>query len=131
MVNAAGVLCPINVEDRDYARPKEMWLLSEFYPWWIKYQGKRGLDSFSVKNKCSDWTRRFAVDAQWAHFKSSNTAEGIAVGEFWFNRFAFGMHAVAICICEKDNPIFIDPLNHGSKLNLTHEEISSATFCRF
>lgn len=117
--------------DKDYALPTREWVLKKFYPWWHAKAWNEGFDKWNPANDCDDFSRYFAVCAQHAHYQTRGAnAQGIAVGEFWYNSRTLGFHAINAFLCEDLSLAFIEPQN-GLEVTCTPDEMRSALFVRF
>lgn len=124
------LLAPAYLSDATYAKPTLRWLSSTFWDWFWEQRTGLGLRVWSRRNDCDNFARAYCQAAADAHALSSgNNDEGLAVGEFWYQRERGGPHAIVIAYTDAGR-VFIEPQN-GRRLELSEPELKSCFFVRF
>lgn len=131
LVNGIGITCTMMTCDATYNTPTKEWLLNTFYKAVSRMFKFVGLPTWREDWDCDDFARLYATHAQILHARDTkSTAQGLAVGEFWYKPDSGGGHAINIAVIGPSTIIFIEPQT-GAELKLSSSEIKSAFFVRF
>ena len=84
----------MHVGDKNYAEPSEKWLLGKFNSWFHFFLNSMGIDSWESKFDCDNFAGLFTNLCAISHQKTSNTKQGIAVGQIWYPEDGGGGHAI-------------------------------------
>lgn len=109
--------------DANFNLPKSSWVFNSLYPFFRGEMKRWGVLEWSDKFDCEDFSQTFRVLAKACHYKSSGSAQGIAIGEIDYERSDGEYHCINTLFTEK-GLIWFEPQT-GKSLILSDEEITS------
>jgi hypothetical protein len=117
--------------DQSYAIPSKEWVLGKFSRYYKNKVFGWGLWRWKPSFDCDNFARVFASLAQVSHARSSGSgAEGLTIGEFFYDRQGYGGHAINIIFSTPTSFFFLEPQT-CKEIQLSQQERLSCFFCRF
>lgn len=114
------------LSDETYACPTLQWLTGDFWTWFKSKRWELGLTTWKRNNDCDNFARAYAQYAADCHALTTDAAEGLAVGEFYYTRADGAKHAIIVALTDV-GVVYIEP-QLGTQLMLTPQEIASCFF---